>query len=76
MESLWTVRLRANGPPGNLPLVLRALYPGGRSVEVDAAVTLVPAPEGAGFPWPGVIAGAGLAAGIAVAALLVVRRKA
>ena len=75
-DSVWTVRLRANGPPGNLPVVLRALYPDSSSVEVDAALTVVPGPEGSGFPWPGVIVGAALAAGVAVVALLVARRKA
>jgi hypothetical protein len=75
-ETVWTVRLRANGPPGNVPIVIRALYSGGGSVEVDAALTVVPAPEGAGFPWAGVIAGTGLAAGFAAVALLVARRKA
>ena len=76
LETVWAVRLRASGQPGNAPLVLRALYPGGGSVEVDAAVTVVPAPAGGGFPWAGVIVGAGLAAGFAVIALLVARRKA
>ena len=75
-DSVWTVRLRANGPPGNVPVVLRALYPDSSSVEVDAALTVVPGPEGSGFPWPGVIVGAALAAGFAVVALLVARRKA
>ena len=76
LETVWTVRLRASGQPGNVPLVLRALYPAGGSVEVDAAVIVVRAPAGAGFPWPGVIVGAGLAAGFLVIALLVARRKA
>ena len=76
LESVWTVRLRANGPPGNVPLLLRALYPDGSAVEVDATVTVVPAPEGAAFPWPAVIVGAGLAASVALLALLVARRKA
>ena len=75
-DSVWAVRLRANGPPGNVPVVLRALYPDSSSVEVDAALTVVPGPEGSGYPWPGVIVGAALAAGFAVVALLVARRKA
>ena len=75
-ESVWTVRLRANGPPGNVPVVLRALYPRGSSVDVDAALTVVPGPDGSGFPWPGVIVGTALAAGFAVVALLVARKKA
>ena len=75
-ETVWTVRLQANGPTGDVPVVLRALYPGGSSVDVDAALTVVPGPEGSGFPWPGVIVGTALAAGFAVVALLVVRQKA
>ena len=75
-ESVWTVRLRANGPTGNVPVVLRALYPGGSSVDVDATLTVVPGPEGSGFPWPGVIVGTALAAGFAVVGLLVARKKA
>jgi hypothetical protein len=75
-ESVWTVRLRANAAPGNVPIVLRARYPDGSSVEVDAALTVVPGPEEAGFPWAGVIVGAGLAAGFAAVALVVARRKA
>ena len=75
-ESVWTVRLRADGESGSTPIVLRALYPGGGAVEVDAALTVVPGPEGSGFPWPGVIVGTALAAGFAVVALLVARRKA
>lgn len=75
-ETVWTVRLKANGPTGNVPLVLRALYPGGSSVDVDAALTVVPRPEGSGVPWPGVIVGTALAAGFVVVALLVVRQKA
>jgi hypothetical protein len=75
-ESVWTVRLRADGQAGNTPIVLRTLYPGGSAVEVDAALTVVPGPEGSSFPWPGVIVGAALAGGFAVVALLVARRKA
>ena len=75
-ESVWTVRLRAEGEPGNVPIVLRALYPDDTSVEVDAALTVVPGPEEAGFPWAGVVVGAGLAAGFAAVALVVARRKA
>jgi hypothetical protein len=75
-ESVWTVRLRADGQAGSTPIVLRALYTGGRAVEVDSALTVVPGPEGSSFPWPGVVVGAVLASGFAVVALLVARRKA
>ena len=75
-ETVWTVRLRAKGPPGETPLVLRAVYADGRSVEVDQSLTVVPAPEGSGFPWPAVVVGSLLAAAFAVVGLLVARRKA
>ena len=75
-ETVWTVRLRANGPPGVTPLVLRAVYADGKSVEVDQQLTVVPAPEGAGFPWPGVVVGALLAVAFAGAGLYLARRKA
>lgn len=75
-DSVWTVRLRANGDPGVVPLVLRAVYGDGRSVEVDQDLTVVPAAETSGFPWPGVIVGAALAVAFAGVALVVARRKA
>ncbi len=75
-ETVWTVRIRANGPPGVTPLVLRAVYADGRSVEVDQTLTVLPAPEGAGFPWPGVVVGALLAVAFAGTGLYLARRKA
>ena len=64
-ETFWTVRLRADGEPGIVPLALRAVYDDGRSVEVDQQLTVVPAPEGSSFPWPAVAVGA--AAGVTFA---------
>ena len=75
-DSVWTVRLRAKGTTGDVPIVLRALYPGGSSVDVDAGLTVVPGPETSSFPWPAVVVGVLLAAGFAVVALVVARRKA
>jgi hypothetical protein len=75
-ESVWTVRLRAEGTTGDVPIVLRALYPGGSSIDVDAALTVVPGPESSSFPWVAVVVGGLLAAGFAVVALVVARRKA
>ncbi len=75
-ESRWTVRLRVAGPPGRRPIVLRARYADGRSVDVDSALTVVPAPERGGFPVLPVLAGLGLAGGLAAAALLLARRRA
>lgn len=73
-ETRWNVRLRADAPPGNVALVLRALYADGRSVEVKDALTVVPADEES-FPWAGAIAGLVLAVGLAAAALVVARRR-
>lgn len=75
-DTLWTVRLRAEGEPGILPLVLRAVYDDGRSVEVDQQLTVVPAPEGSSFPWPAVVVGALLALAFAAVSLHLARRKA
>lgn len=75
-DTVWTARIRANGAPGVTPLVLRAVYPDGGSVEVDQQLTVVPAPEGAGFPWAGVAVGVLLAVAVAAVALRVARRKA
>jgi hypothetical protein len=75
-DTVWTARIRANGEPGVTPIVLRAVYPDGQSVEVDQQLTVVPAPEGAGFPWPGVVAGVLLAVSFAALALRLARRKA
>ena len=74
-ESVWIVRLRADSDPGLVPLVLRATYDDGRSVEVDERLTVVPAPNSSSFPWPGVVAGALLAVAFAAASLRLARRK-
>ena len=75
-ETRWRARIRATGSPGVLPIVLRAVYPDGRSVEVDQSLTVVPATEEAGFPWTAAIAGVLLALAAAAAALFLARRKA
>jgi alkanesulfonate monooxygenase SsuD/methylene tetrahydromethanopterin reductase-like flavin-dependent oxidoreductase (luciferase family) len=78
-ETLWSVRLRVDpaAPPGELLLVLRAFFEGGASVDVDAAVTVVPPPEKPGdpFPWLAAGAGAALALAAAAAALVLARRR-
>lgn len=81
-ETLWNVRLRVSPavPPGELLLVLRAFFADGESVEVDGAITVVPpaatAPEPSErFPWLGVAAGVALALALAVAGLLLARRR-
>ncbi|MGZ8781863.1 MAG: hypothetical protein ACXWZB_00010 [Gaiellaceae bacterium] len=75
-ETAWSVRLRATAGPGVVPLVLRAVYADGRSVEVDERLTVVPAQERAGFPWPWVVVGGMLALGFAGVSLHLARRNA
>ena len=75
-DTLWNVRLRATAEPGVVPIVLRAIYADGRSVEVDQQLTVVPGPERSGFPWAGVLAGAFLAVAFAALSLRLARRKA
>ena len=73
-ETVWRVRLRPTGEPGRIPLVLRARYADGESVEVDASFTAVPRPED-GFPWPVVAGAGGLAVALAAGALVAARRR-
>jgi hypothetical protein len=75
-DSLWNVRLRATAAPGSVPVVLRAVYADGRSVEVDQQLTVTPAPERSSFPWAGVVAGVLLAVAVAAFSLRLARRKA
>jgi hypothetical protein len=80
-ETRWNVRLGVSPalPPGELPLVLRAFFADGKSVEVDGAITVVPpapeASEAEPFPWLWVAAGVTLALAFAVAVLLLTRRR-
>jgi hypothetical protein len=80
-ETLWNVRLRVSPavPPGALLLILRAVFADGKSVEVDGAITVVPpaptASDSEHFPWLAVVAGVTLALALAVAALLLARRR-
>ena len=75
-ETVWSVRVRANGQPGPALLILRAVYAGGESVEVDDTLTVVPPAEVESFPWVAIVAGVLLALALAGAALLLARRKA
>ena len=74
-ETQWNVRLRADTEPGTVPLVLRAAFADGATVEVENSLTVIPADEGGSFPWTGVIAGAALAIGVAAGALTLARRR-
>ena len=75
-ETRWRARVRADGPAGDVPVVLRAVYADGRTVEVDQTLTIVPAAERPGFPWPAAIAGTLLVLAFAAVALFLARRKA
>lgn len=75
-ETRWSVRIRVDAEPGPVSLVLRPIYPDGRSVEVDYSLTVVPAGEEAGFPWAAALLGLAGAAGLALAGLLLIRRRA
>jgi hypothetical protein len=74
-ETRWAVRVRVSAKLGRLGLVLRPVYADGKTVEVHDALTVVPAAEASGFPWPAVVLGAGLALGLAVVALGLARRR-
>ena len=78
-ETVWNVRVRVSPavPPGELLLILRAVFADGKSVEVDGNVTVVPPAEEASgsFPWLGVAVGVTLALGAAAATLVVARRR-
>jgi hypothetical protein len=74
-ETVWSVRVRANGPPGQVPLVLRAVYTGGEAVEVKDSLTVVPAPEASSFPWAVVAGGTLLALALVLVLLRLARRR-
>ena len=74
-ETVWTVRVRAETPPGVVPIVLRATFADGRSVDVPNRLTVVPPDESASFPWLLVLAGLCGAGGLAFATLVVARRR-
>lgn len=75
-ETVWSMRVRATGPPGQVPLVLRALYAGGKAVEVKNSLTVVPGPEASSFPWAVVAGGTLLALALALIVLRLARRRA
>lgn len=67
-ETVWRARVRSEAEPGQVPLLLRARFADGASVEVGSVLTVVPA-ETSSLPWVGlgaalVLAGALLAAGL------------
>jgi hypothetical protein len=76
VETAWRVRIRAEAEPGAVPLLLRAVYADGKSVEVHSRVVVVPAEEASSFPWFPVVAGALAAVALGSAGLLVARRRA
>jgi hypothetical protein len=80
-ETRWSVRLRVSPtvPPGELLLVLRAFFAGGKSVEVDGSIVVVPAAAedaaSGAFPWLGVVAGVAIGLALGVSALVLARRR-
>jgi hypothetical protein len=74
-ETVWSVRVRADTPPGEVPLILRAVYAGGEAVVVRDSLTVVPAPEGSSFPWAAVAGGGLLALALALGLLRLARRR-
>jgi len=72
---VWSVRVRADAPPGQVPLILRAVYRGGEVVEVRNSLTVVPAPEASSFPWAVVAGGTLLALALAFVVLRLARRR-
>lgn len=74
-ETVWSVRIRTDAPPGRVPLVLRAIYADGKSVAVHEALTVVPAAETSSFPWVAVAAGVLIAMVLAGALLGLARRR-
>ena len=75
-ETVWSVRVRADAPAGQVLIILRAVYADGASVEVDDTLAVVPPPEMSSFPWIGVVAGVLLALSLAFVSLRIARRKA
>jgi hypothetical protein len=82
-ETVWSARVRVSTavPAGDLRLVLRALFADGKSVDVDAAITVVPGPSGAqqdatgAFPWLVVAVGVTFAIALAASVLVLARRR-
>ena len=77
-DTLWNARVRVDSDPGNLPLVLRAVYRDGRSVEVGQALVVLPAEEAGadGLPWLAAVLVLATAIALAVGTLVVARRRA
>jgi hypothetical protein len=74
-ETVWSVQVRADAPPGQVPLILRAVYTDGEAVEVKNSLTVVPAPEASSFPWPVAAGGTLLALALALILLRLARRR-
>ena len=55
-ETVWSVRLRANAAPGQVPFVLRAVYAGGEAGGGRPTVHSGARAGGVSFPWAGVVA--------------------
>jgi len=76
-ESRWRVLVRVETPPGPLPLLLRARYADGRSVQARQTLTVLPARDSGGSGISTLALGAGIVGLLAGASalLLVVRSR-
>ena len=74
-DTLWNVRVRVDSEPGTLPVVLRAVYADGRSVEVRTSLVVLGDEEEPGFGWWTPALAAAGAVGLAAAVLIVARRR-
>jgi hypothetical protein len=75
-ETLWAARVRVDSEPGTLPVVLRAIYSDGRSVDVNASLVVLGDEEESGFAWWKATLAAAVAVGLGGALLVVARRRA
>lgn len=74
-DTRFDVRVRVDGRPGILDLVLRARYADGSSVDIDERLTVLPGTSEDPFPWVAVIVAAGLALALAATTIHLGRRQ-
>jgi hypothetical protein len=78
-ETIWSARVRTDASPGPVPLLLRAVYADGKSVEVHDKLTVVPpaasSSSSSSLLWIGAVGGSLLAVALAFAVLRLARRR-
>ncbi len=75
-ETVWTVRVRTSAAPGQVPILLHAVFADWKSVDVHEMLTILPsAAPSSSFPWPATIVGALLAAALVLGVHRVARRR-